>query len=253
MSVSSDCSQGWPDDVLKADKEIQKACGLSSKMFEKRFPKSEVLDALRALFSAQAKPAAMDQSKKSANLAIVANDWAQDVKEAGEEYSAYSTYVLDATREGYSGKALLEHVAVAYGNANPQSPLSRPMHFNITPRGQNGTLERDFSYKRLNENRTASQMAAECLTERLHVQLTKKSPETMKVVGGQEGKDDFDPLIRGAAHDATHQVGPSPAKRQLSLDALVDLGGYRATVAVSGVKTKMANTSTMATSTKTNI
>ena len=107
--------------------------------------------------------------------------------------------------------------------ASPSHNILQPCYLHLGLSLQNATLERDVSYKRANKDRTPGKMSTECLSQRLHIQLSGQRPQALKQKTSEA--EEFNPLIWGAAWDVTPTCRRPPDKRQLSLEGLLGATG----------------------------
>ena len=212
----------WDNGVAKTScQEITRACETGRTHFGIRFPGGDLLESLKSLFSASAEPDKMDPCQKSSHLAHVAAHWRFDANVLAEEYADYSTHLKEARRQGYSGVDLLDHTVTDLRKASPSHNILQPCYLHLGLSLQNATLERDVSYKRANKG-TPGNMSTECLSQRLHIQLSGQRPQALKQKTSEA--EEFNPLIWGAAWDVTPTCRRPPDKRQLSLEGLSELG-----------------------------
>jgi hypothetical protein len=80
-------------DVETAAREIKEACRSALASFKHRFPKHEVLDALKALFSPKAEPVKMNVDCKRRLLQTVASHWGGDLSELEDAYDCYVSHL----------------------------------------------------------------------------------------------------------------------------------------------------------------
>ena len=214
----------WDNGVARtACQEIARMCETGRTHFGIRFPGGDLLESLKSLFSASAEPDKMDPCQKSSHLEHVAAHWGFDATALAEEYKDYSTHLKEARRQGCSGVDLLDHTVTDLRKARQSHNILQLCYLHLGLSLQNATLERDVSYKRANKDRTPGKMSTECLSQRLHIQLSGQRPQALKQKTSEA--EEFNPLIWGAAWDVTPTCRRPPDKRQLSLAGLLGATG----------------------------
>ena len=203
-------------------KEIKEAAKVILYQLDMRFPQMQVLSTFM-LFSVTFNRAQVKKEVVDTKLRILSDHLAYDLAICQSEFDDLMDEVTVAKSKGMATDMdLWGHLLPRLESRDVQMRLVEAVHLFFCLQCQNGTLERNFSHKRRQENRLQGGWSPEGVDARLRVRLEGLPPRELLTYadGGPQYHDD---LVR-VAHALTPKIRSSPQKNQLSLAEIVQSG-----------------------------
>jgi hypothetical protein len=169
-----------PKDVVKlAVKEIIEASKLLLQQIDLRFPQLKVLDTFKVFaptFPMQTVPKeTMDMYKTTLSEYLSCS-----FTQISEELDELLIDVEHAKADGHETiLAIYNKIFTSYNKRNHEPAILQAAHLYYALNGQNGSLERKFSAKKMQAERLKGNFTAETVDERLRVQTLGPAPEDL--------------------------------------------------------------------------